>query len=43
MLDEEVVDNMVDDMLEAMELKNVKMYDDSDYICRDDHEMGDNT
>ena len=39
MPDEDVVDIMGDDMLEAMELKNGKICDDSDYACGGEHEM----
>ena len=34
---------MAYDMLEAMEWKNVDMYDDSDYSCGEEHEMDDGT
>ena len=41
--DEYVVDNMGDDMLEAMERKNGKICDDSDSSFREEHEIYDNT
>ena len=34
---------MGDDILEATELKNGKMYDESDSSCGEEHEMDDNT
>ena len=43
MPDYEVFDTMVDDILEAIELKNVHMYDDSDSRCGEEHEMDDDT
>ena len=30
---------MEDDMLESMKLKNGNIYDDSDSICEEEHEM----
>ena len=41
--DEDVVDAMGDDMLEAMELKNVKICDYSYFFCGRRHEMDDYT
>ena len=38
---EYVVDTMGYDMLEEMELKNVRICDDSDYSCGREHEMDD--
>ena len=37
--DEEVVDTMGDDMLEAMELKNCKIYDYYDSSCGEEYEI----
>ena len=37
MTDADVFDTMVDDILEAMERKNGKIYDNSDYICEEEH------
>ena len=39
MLYEGVVDTMGDDMLDEMEWKNGKIYDDSDSSCGEEHEM----
>ena len=38
-IDQEVVDTMGDDILEVMESKNDKMYDDSDSLCGGGNEM----
>ena len=43
MPDEDVVYIMWDDMLEAMELKNGKICDESDSSCGGEHEIDDNT
>ena len=40
---EDMVDTMGDDMLEAMELKNGKMCDESYSKCGVEHEMDDDT
>ena len=34
---------MVYDIMEAMEWKNCKMYDDTDSTCGEEHEMDDDT
>ena len=42
MSDEDVVDTMRDDILEAMK-KISSIYDDYDSSCEEEHEMDDNT
>ena len=43
MPDEEVVDTMLCDILEATEWKVGKIFDDSDSRCGEEHEMDDET
>ena len=43
MKDDDLVDSMGDDIMEAMELKNGKICDDSYHSCGGENEMDDDT